>query len=216
MHCNPGVLSSPSTTLSKGVLALYKLTRVEHKKFTFSAGFKSLSIDNAILNPFPERLLFTMIRNADVVGSQDTKPYNLRHYIIIDFSLLKSGKRVPSEGLSLNIDHEKTSVIGYRTVFEVSSIHQSKSGLQVTHPMYIIGYFIVIFDLTPNRNASEGHKTHRENGNIRFEVKFNKPLTEAITCLLYLEYDNSAIVDFSRNVMTEYEDGHHADTVYAG
>jgi len=72
---------------------------------------------------------------------------------------------------------------------------------------------LILFDPTPDGVASEGRTSHPENGNIRVELKFNKPLPEAITFLLYLEYDNSALVGFSRNVTTEFSDLHHADTV---
>jgi len=74
----------------------------------------------------------------------------------------------------------------------------------MSHYMYINGYFMLLFDLTPDKSASEGHTSHPENGNIRIERKFNKPISEAITCLLYLEYDNSVHVDFSRKVTTDF------------
>jgi len=55
------------------------------------------------------------------------------------------------------MDHEKTSVMGYRTLSEAFGIHHSNSGLQITHDMYINGFFMLLFDLTPYRSASEGH-----------------------------------------------------------
>ena len=58
------------------------------------------------------------------------------------------------------MDHEKTSFMGYRTLFEASGIHQSNWGLQITHDMYIKGYFILLFDLTPDRDASERQTSH--------------------------------------------------------
>jgi len=61
------------------------MTRVELKTITFSAGSKSLSIDNAVLGPVPKRLLFTMVKNVDFIGTMDTKPYKFQHYIS-DFS----------------------------------------------------------------------------------------------------------------------------------
>jgi len=102
------------------------------------------------------------------------------------------------------MDHEKASVMGYRTLFEASGIHHSNSGLQITHDRYINGYFMLFFDLTPDRSVSEGHQSHPENGNIRIELKFSKPLPEAITCLLYLKFENSVLIDFSRNVKTDF------------
>jgi hypothetical protein len=46
---NPSFLIAHNTTLSKGGLARYNLTRVELETFTFSPAPKSLSIDNAVL-----------------------------------------------------------------------------------------------------------------------------------------------------------------------
>jgi len=145
-----------------------------------------------------------MVKNTDLNGSLDSNPYKFQHYEIRDFSLFVNGKQFPNKGLTLGMDHEKTSVMCYRTLFDVSGIHQSNTGLQITHNMYINGYFMLLFDLTPDRGASEGHTSHPKNGNIRIEFQFHKPLPEAITCLLYLEFDNSILIDFERTVTTDF------------
>jgi xylose isomerase len=49
-----------------------------------------------------------MIKNTDFNGSEGTNPYKFRHYDISEFSLYVNGRRVPSDGLSLDMDHEKT------------------------------------------------------------------------------------------------------------
>jgi hypothetical protein len=144
-----------------------------------------------------------MVRNTDYIGSLDSNPYKFRHYHISDFSLIVNGKQVPNQGLSLGMNHEKTSVMGYRTLFEASGIHHLNSGLQITHEMYIKGFFMLLFDLTPDRSASERHTTYPESGSIRIETKFDNPLPEAITCLLYLEFGHSVHVDVARNVTTD-------------
>ena len=73
-----------------------------------------------------------MIKNTDFNGSVDKNPYKFRHYNISEFSLYVNGRREPSEGLSLDMDYEKMSVMGYRTLSEVSRIHHSNKGLQIT------------------------------------------------------------------------------------
>jgi len=103
-------------TLNTGALASYNMTRFELKTFTFSAGSKSLSIYNALLGPVPKLLLFIMVKNADFIGTVDTNPYKFQHYIS-DFSLFVNGKQYSNEGLSLGLDHEKTSVMCYRNFF---------------------------------------------------------------------------------------------------
>jgi len=61
---DPVTLLANTATMNTGDLARYNSTRVEPKTFTFSAGSKSLSIDNAVLVLVPKRLLFTMVKNV--------------------------------------------------------------------------------------------------------------------------------------------------------
>jgi hypothetical protein len=142
----------------------------EIKTFTFSNGARSPSIDNAVIGTFPKHL-FTMLKNTDYLGTIDSNPYNLKHYDINYFSLFVKGKQYPNIGLTMDMGHEKTSVMVYNTMFDASGIHHSDTGLQITHDMYINGYFMVLFDLTPDRAASAGHKSHPDNV-VRIELRF--------------------------------------------
>jgi len=90
---DPVTLLAHTATLNTGALARYNMTRVELKTFTISAGSKPLSIDNAFLGPVPKRLLFTMVKNADFIGTADTNPDKFQHYDISDFSLFVNGKQ---------------------------------------------------------------------------------------------------------------------------
>ena len=83
----------------------------------------------------------------------------------------------------LDMSREKTSVKGYATLFEGTEIHPSNSGLQITHNMYINGFFVIVYDLTPDLTAPEGHMSPPTSGDIRIDLKFAKALPEAITCL---------------------------------
>jgi hypothetical protein len=49
---NPAILEAQEKALEKGALARYNVTRVDLKTFTFSAGSKSRSVDNAVLGPY--------------------------------------------------------------------------------------------------------------------------------------------------------------------
>jgi len=104
----------------------------------------------------------------------------------------------------------------YMTLFETSDILRSSSGLHITHDMYINGIFMLLFNLTITRGASVSHTSHPENSNIIIDLKFNKTLPEAITCLLYLQFDNSFRLDFARTIRPHSKtlNRHCASTVY--
>jgi hypothetical protein len=200
IKAEPKILLPHNETLSKGYFARYNMTRVELKTFTFSKGPQS-SINNAVLGLMPKRKVFTMVKNTDFLGSIETNPFYFRHYDLTSFTLFVNGRQIPSESLSLDMSHEKTSVT---TLLEGSGIHHSNTGLQITHDMFISGYFMLVYDLTPDLAASEGHTPPPVNGNIRIELKFAKALSDAITCLLYLEYDNTVRIDLARTVSTDF------------
>ena len=192
---NPAYLIAHNTALHSGVIAKYDAIRFELKTFTFSSGSQSLSIDNAILGPIPKRILLLTIDNKGFLGSLDRNPFEFHHYDMDYFSLYVNGKQIPSGGLHLNTDKEKTSVMAYRTLFEESGIRHSNAGLQISHAMYVNGYFMVHYGLTPDHGASDGHTSHADSVNIRTELKFKKALPVATICLFYLEYDCCVRID---------------------
>jgi hypothetical protein len=53
-------------------IAKYNLTRVEFMFFTFASGSQSLSIDNVVLGILPKRMLFTFMKNKDILGLVDS------------------------------------------------------------------------------------------------------------------------------------------------
>ena len=106
-----------------------------------------------------------------------------------------NGREVPSESLSLNTANIKTSTMAYQTLFSGLGIHHANTGLQITHELYMKGYFMLLFDLTPDNSASEGHTDLADNGKIRIELKFDDVLSDALTVLLYLKYDANVQID---------------------
>ena len=139
---------------------------------------------------------------TDILNSMASNPFNFRHFDINNFAIYVNGRQIPPEGVNLLMDHEKTSIMGYRTLFEGSGIRHSNSGPPITPDKYINGFFMLLFDLTPNLAASEGHTSDPVNGHIRLELKFAKDLPAPLVCLFYLEYDNSVLIDSLRTVTT--------------
>jgi hypothetical protein len=149
-------------------------------------------------------MIFTLLKNTDYLGTLDSNPFNFRYYSIREFALYVNGRQIPSEALHIDTGHEKSTLMGYRTLLEASGIRHSNARLQVTHDMYIAGYFMLLFDLTPDRGATECHTSHPTNGNIRIEAKFKDALPESVTCLFCMEYGNCVRIDKNRAVTTDF------------
>jgi len=73
----------------------------------------------------------------------------------------------------------------------------------ITLEMFTKGFYILGFDLTPDREADEEHISLTRQGNMRIEALFKKPLPESVTCILYAEFSGHNEFDNSRNVIAE-------------
>ena len=68
--------------------------------------------------------------------------------------------------------------MAYSTLFEGSGIRHPNAVLRVIHRVIIAGYFMLVFDLTPDRVVSVGHISLPDQGIIRAELQFDKPLSK--------------------------------------
>jgi len=71
---SPSLILAHNIALGKGALARYNLSSFELKSFSFSSGTQSLSLNNAVLGTIPKRLLFTMMKNTEFLGSVRMNP----------------------------------------------------------------------------------------------------------------------------------------------
>jgi hypothetical protein len=76
--------------------------------------------------------------------------------------------------------------------------------MQITPAQFLKGSFMLAFNLTPNGCASDGHISLPENGSICIKLKFDEALAEAVTILLYKEFDASIQIVRMRNVTTDF------------
>jgi hypothetical protein len=58
----------------------------------------------------------------------------------------------------------------------------------ITLEMFTKGFYILEFNLTPDREADEKHIILPRQGNVRIEALFKKPLPEPVTCIFYAEF----------------------------
>jgi len=69
--------------------------------------------------------------------------------------------------------------------------------------MFTKGFYVLGFDLKPNREADEEHTSLPRQGNVRIEARFKKPLPEPVTCISYAEFPGHVEIDNSTNVTVE-------------
>jgi hypothetical protein len=88
----------------------------------------------------------------------------------------------------------------YETIFSSTGIHHDDRAHMITLEMSIRVFY---FDLTPDREAHEEHMNLPLPGNVRIEPRYNKPLPEPVTCILFAEFPGVVEIDKVRRVTVE-------------
>lgn len=197
---NPDILRAHHVALSRQP-AVYPYKRVEVKPFTIYSGNQSLSLDNVVIGPLPNLIIFAMVSSKAYNGSNDKTPYNFQHYKIQRLSLSVNSVQIPTQALEFKFgDTGNISTRGYQTLFNGLGIHYHDRGHQITKELFDNGAFLTAFDLTADQCYNSHYDNLLNQGSLRIEGRFESALPEAVTCLVYCEFDSCIHIDKNRNI----------------
>jgi len=113
-------------------------------------------------------------------------PFNLKNYGINFFSLYVDGIQILSRPLQPNfLRDEPLYVKTYHTLFSGTGIHFLNEGNSISRDDYSRGFSLFTFDFTPDQSANcAGYWNLVKYGSLRLEVRFEKPLTTTINCIV--------------------------------
>jgi hypothetical protein len=140
--------------------AHYPGTHTQIKIFTGSAGAQQVSIDNAFLGPIPERILIALVKNTAFVSSAATNPFHFRHFDMTNLVLYVNGIQHPSGPLTMDCSSPFGATRAYKTLFSSTGIYHDGGAHMITLDMFTKGYYVLSFDLTPDREADDEHITY--------------------------------------------------------
>lgn len=199
---NPSILVAHARALSIAT-AKYPITRVDIKSITISKDVQSKSIDNLYLGQLPKRCILGFVRSEAYNGDLKYNPYNFQHFKHNFLALYIDSVQIPSKPLTPDFTNGLYTR-SYHTLFSGSGIHFGDTGNEITISEYPNGYCLAAFDLTSDLSSHEAHWNIIRSGSLRLEVRFEKPLTETVTAIIYSEFDNLIEIDHNRNIITDY------------
>lgn len=199
---NPSILVAHARALSIAT-AKYPITRVDIKSITISKDVQSKSIDNLYLGQLPKRCILGFVKNEAYNGDFKYNPFNFQHFQHNFLALYIDSVQIPSKPLTPDFSN-KLYTRSYHTLFSGSGVHFGDTGNEITIDEYPNGYCLAAFDLTADLSSHEAHWNIIRSGSLRLEVRFEKPLKETITAIIYSEFDNLIEIDNNRNIVIDY------------
>ena len=198
---NP-VVSLTHHKMLENQTAKYPLKRVTIKSFSVPSGNLSITKDNLFLSQLPTRIIVGCVSSEAFNGSYKKNPFNFSHFNINYISLFVDGNQTPLTPLTPNFE-SKEYVRCYHRLFSELGLASKNAGNYIEYRDFIGGNTLFTFDLSPSILDGNQFELMRS-GNLRLELKFNKPLSESIHVLVYGEIDSLIEINKNREVITDY------------
>lgn len=198
---NPSILIAHERALSKAN-AQFPINRVDVKTLTIPANLQSKNLDNIFIGQMPKRVYISFVNSTAFNSSPVMNPYDFAHFNHTNVSISTDTN---TQVRSIRSDFAKGFYLAsYLSLFTSSGTFFSDSGNCITREDYPNGFALLGFDLTEDLSASDNHLSIPRQGSLRLDLTFAEPLKEAITVIVYAEFDNVIEIDRDRNIFIDY------------
>jgi len=182
--------------------AKYPLTLAKVKSFTIQKGTLDINIDNVHNGQLPRRIFIAFVSNSAYLGNYKQDPFYFNHFNISMLAVYVNGEQYPSKPFTPDFNNQiyEREMI---SIFEALYMMDDHSTVEINRTTYGKGNTIFGFNFTPDLTSgvgTTGHLSQIKFGTLRLSVRFGSQLTEAITALVYCEFDKILEIDINRNV----------------
>lgn len=179
--------------------AVYPYKKSEVRNFTIAQNANSFQLDNVAQGILPEFIIVCFVDNAAYIGDDTKNPFHFQNFKLTNFSASVNGVEIAPR--HLDFDFTKTnarSSHAYFSLFDHLNVRKLDRGNQITKELYDGGMFMLGYDLTADHNSTCNNRL--ESGTLRLDAKFSENLSNAITVLVYLQFDSYLLIDANRVV----------------
>jgi hypothetical protein len=192
---SPALANAHNNTLMKS-LACYPIKRTKVSKYSISTTGQSFS-ETIYQGVLPSRVVIGMVLNKAFMGNNIENPFNFQHFNLAKLSLSSSGVLSPYKE-ALEFDFNNNNYMnGFRTLFD--GIDKAETGNNISRSDYPNGYALFAFDFTPDMCSSH-HFNLQKTGSLSIDMSFSQELTNAITLIVYYEFDDIIYIDKYRQI----------------
>ena len=169
--------------------ALYPYTRTKVVSSVVPTGSSTFFHDNLFSSHvLPKIVVIGLVKGISFSGTVKHRALFFGNYGVSRVELLRNGQSIPYRtGYICDFAGEIFNDVYLRSIYQSMNSLNTNNGCGITIDKFKNGSTFFVFNLTPDFDLKE-RQTVRDS-NIRLDLSFKKPLTEAINVVAYACYD---------------------------
>ena len=203
------VTVAPSITLSHAEVlkthpAVYPFTQTDIKTISVPSGSTFVNWDNLFPGRIPRLVRVAMVNSSAFQGSYTNNPFSLDHFSYNFMAVYVNGQSLPGPGIKTKFNGTDASggnyIDAYMSLFTSTNTLNAPLDCAIDRDEFTSGYAITSFAIDVSSLNDEHWSLSRE-GNTRLEIRFDQPLGEPITVLVFAQFSRVINIDLPRNVI---------------
>jgi hypothetical protein len=197
------VLLAHQSALNKAS-AKYFYKRNECTSFTIPSGSSAFTVPEICNGLIPGRIILAMVSNTALNGSFKHDPFFFKHYGLSSLSFSCRGRQYPSQKFEIDFD-SSIYLNSYKQLYKALGQNPDSPHIGITPKQFQNGAFFLAVNLKPDHaDGCSEHLEVVERGPVRVEFTFKTALSEAISVLVFSQYDSLLMVDKDRQITTDF------------
>jgi hypothetical protein len=169
------------------------------KKHLIANGSTNVTLGGIFKGSLPRQILMAIVKSTRVNGRKTENPFKFEHYDLSYVNLRIDGQNCPPTPYQPNFT---TGLINreLRALYDNIGVLTSASGCNMTRDMFLRGYTLFAWDLTPD--ACNGWHIHDDEGGrtVDLDLQFRVAIPEPSNIILYATYESG--VKIGKDIVT--------------
>ena len=151
---------------------------------------------------FRDELVVGMVDNEAFNGNFRHNPFNFKRFSLTETSLYLDGQQFGIKPIEIYFTNH-LFVRAYLGLFTGTGKENRDEGNDISRTDFENGYALYAFNLSPDLGEDDHFNLTRQGGK-RLDLKFGAALPNAVTVLVYAEFENVIEVDRKRNAIYDF------------
>jgi len=200
IECDPVVHKEYHQNIQKNP-AMLPFTRSVMKKYLVAQNASNVTLSGVFRDNIPRQIVMMMIKQTRVDGRKNENPFLFEPFRVNYINLKVDGQNFPPNPYQPDFEHGLIAR-EMRALYDNTGIHTSDGGFALSREMFMHGYSIFAWDLTPD--SCNGWHFHNAIGRgIDLDLSFEVPLPTTVNVLIYASFESSLFIN-KDNVVSGY------------
>ena len=183
--------------------AKYLTTMVKVSTEIIPAGTSSYNITNEFHGDIPKMIVIGMVKNESYTGKTSANPYNFEHFNLQYFNGKINSMPIIPQPFQFDFAKEEYAT-AYWNLLQSLGYAGKDASCDITRNEYDNGYFLLAFN-TSSTLCNGLYSDPIERGKCTFELRFKQNTDQAITLIMFSEYDKMFSINTANKVISNFD-----------